>query len=319
MSLRTRRAVIGLTAAALLLAACTAASPSPSASNAASTGAVPSVAASAAGTPVASVPTDELAFAGKLLACVDIPYPPQEFFDASGNPTGSDVDIADEIGHRLGLTPEIVNSFFDTINEALNAGKCDIVVSAQNINADRLKVVDMIPYFQAGQAFVVAKGNPAGIKTELDLCGKKVGAEQGTTEVDYVNGTGDYANSGLDQKCAAASKPAVILTQYSKDSDALLALTAGQVESYFADSPTAGYYTVQQPTQFELSGVTVEVVPEGISIPFAKKGLSAAVAAALKSMMEDGTYASILDKYGLKSYGVDESTVTVQTTHPNGT
>jgi polar amino acid transport system substrate-binding protein len=319
MSPLTRRAGIGLTAATLLLAACTAASPSPSASNATSTGASPSAAASAAATPVASVPTDQLSFPGKLLACIDIPYPPQEFFDASGNPTGSDVDIAMEIGNRLGLAPEIVNSFFDTINEALNAGKCDIVVSAQNINADRLKVVDMIPYFQAGQAFVVAKGNPAGIKTELDLCGKKVAAEQGTTEVDYVNGTGDYAGKGLDQKCAAASKPAVILTQYSKDSDALLALTAGQVESYFADSPTAGYYTVQQPTQFELSGVTVEVVPEGISIPFAKKGLSAAVAAALKSMMEDGTYASILDKYGLKSYGVDESTVTVQTTHPNGT
>ena len=108
------------------------------------------------------------------------------------------------------------------------------------------------------------------------------------------------------------------MTQFSKDTDALLALSAGQVDSYFADSPVAGYYTVQHPDQFELSGVTVEVVPEGISIPFVKKGLSSAVVAALKSMMEDGAYASILDKYGLKSYGVEESTVSVQTTHPNG-
>jgi polar amino acid transport system substrate-binding protein len=212
-----------------------------------------------------------------------------------------------------------VNSFFDTINEALNAGKCDIVISAQNINAERLKAVDMIPYFQAGQAFVVAKGNPAGIKAEMDLCGKKVAAEQGTTEVDYVNGTSDFKGKGLSERCVAAGKAAVTMTQFSKDTDALLALSAGQVDAYFADSPTAGYYTVQHPEQFELSGVSVEVVPEGISIPFAKKGLSAAVMAALKSMMEDGTYASILDKYGLKSYGVDESTVTVQTTHPNGT
>jgi len=318
MPVFARKATIGLVAALVLLAACqSAASPSPSSGGTASSGPSPSQAAVAS--PVASVPTDELAFAGKLLTCIDIPYPPQEFFDANGQPTGSDPDIANEIAKRLGLTSEIANSFFDTINEALNAGKCDIVVSAQNINADRLKVVDMIPYFQAGQAFVVAKGNPAGIKAELDLCGKKVAAEQGTTEVDYVNGTSDFKGKGLSERCVAAGKPAVILTQYSKDSDALLALTAGQVDSYFADSPTAGYYTVKQAAQFELSGVTVEVVPEGISVPFAKKGLSAAVAAALKSMMEDGTYASILDKYGLKSYGVEESTVTVQTTHPAGT
>jgi ABC-type amino acid transport/signal transduction systems, periplasmic component/domain len=246
------------------------------------------------------------------VTCVDIPYPPQEFFDEAGNPTGSDVDIANEIATRLGLTSLIENSFFDTINEALNAGKCDIVVSAQNINADRLKVVDMIPYFQAGQAFVVAKGNPKGIKTELDLCGKKVGAEQGTTEVDYVNGTSDYAGAGLSKKCTDAGKAAVNITEYSKDSDALLALAAGQEDAYFADSPAAGYYTVKQPDQFELTGVTVEVIKEGISVPPAKKGLSAAVVAALKSMMADGTYSDILGKYGLESYGVQESDVAVQ-------
>jgi polar amino acid transport system substrate-binding protein len=321
MSVFTRRVATGSIAALLFLAGCTAASNSPSASAAASVAesVAASVAASVAPTPVATVPTDQLSFAGKLVTCIDIPYPPQEFFDANGNPTGSDVDIANEIAKRLGLNSVIENSIFDTIIEAVNAGKCDIIVSAQNINTDRLKQVDMIPYFQAGQAFVVAKGNPKGIKTELDLCGKKVGAEQGTTEVDYMNGTGpDYKGDGLAKKCADAKKPAVVVTEYTKDSDALLALVAGQEDAYFADSPVAGYYTVQQPTQFELSGVTVGVVPEGISVPYAKKGLSAGVLAALKSMMTDGTYATILDKYGLKSYGVEESTVTVQTTHPAG-
>ena len=307
MSLFTRRVAIGSVAALLFIAGCQAASTSPSAS------ANGSATASVAPSPVATVPTDELSFAGKLVWCIDIPYPPQEFFDAAGIPTGSDVEIANEIAKRLGLTSVIENSIFDTIMEAVNSGKCDIIISAQNINADRLKVVDMIPYFQAGQAFVVAKGNPAGITTELDLCGKKVGAEQGTTEVDYMNGTGkDYAGDGLLKKCTDAGKAAVVVTEYTKDSDALLALAAGQEDAYFADSPVAGYYTVQQPDQFELAGVTVEVVPEGISVPQAKKGLSAAVVAALKSMMADGTYGNILDKYGLKSYGVQESDVAVQ-------
>lgn len=298
MTVFTRRVAIGSIAALLFIAGCQAASNSP--------------AASAGATPVATVPADELSFPGKLVTCIDIPYPPQEFFDEAGNPTGSDVDIANEIAKRLGLASQIENSIFDTIIEAVNAGKCDIIVSAQNINPERLAVVDMIPYFQAGQAFVVAKGNPKGIATDLDLCGKKVGAEQGTTEVDYINGTSDYEGAGLNKKCTDAGKAAVILTEYTKDSDALLALAAGHEDAYFADSPVAGYYTVQQPDQFELSGVTVEVIKEGISVPQAKKGLSAAVVAALKSMMADGTYAEILDKYGLASYGVLESDVAVQ-------
>ena len=39
----------------------------------------------------------------------------------------------------------------------------------------------MIPYFKAGQAFLVDKGNPANLQAQTDLCGKKVAAEAGTT------------------------------------------------------------------------------------------------------------------------------------------
>ena len=287
-------------AAMVFLAACAGTSPSPSASlSAGSTGASPSPSVTP---PVAQVPDDQLIFAGKLVACIDIPYPPQEFFDDQGNPTGSDVDIGAEIASRLGLEYQVENSVFDTIIAALTGGKCDFIISAQNINDERLGQVDMIPYFQAGQAFVVAKGNPDGIKEALDLCGKSVAVESGTTEGDYVKGTGDYAGAGLNKQCADAGKQPVDLQEFQKDSDALLALSGGQVSAYFADSPVAGYYTVQQPDQFELSGVVVEVALEGISVPNDKdhSGLRDGILAAFKSMVQDGKYVEILTKYGLE-------------------
>ena len=268
---------------------------------------------SAAASPVATVPDDQLKFAGKLVVCIDIPYPPQEDFDADGNPIGSDVDIAREIANRLGLEMQVENSVFDTIIAAVTGGKCDIIVSAQNLTAERLQQVNMIPYFIAGQAFVVAKGNPEGISAPLDLCGKSVAAEQGTTEVQYVLGEGDYKGAGLNKQCADAGKDQVDMQQFQKDSDALLALSSGQVVAYFADSPVAGYYTVQQPDQFELSGVTVEEAQEGISVPKDKKGLADAVVAALKSMAADGKYAEILGKYGLEDSAVDESEMKIHT------
>jgi len=248
------------------------------------------------------VPTDQLILAGNLFICSDIPYPPQEFFDAQGNPTGSDIDIGIEIGKRLGLQGHVENTVFDTIIAALTGGKCDIIVSAQNITSDRLKQVDMIPYFQAGQAFVVAKGNPKGINTTDDLCGKSIAAESGTTETDYIKGTGEYKGDGLSKACTDKGKAAIQLKEFQHDSDALLALSAGQVDAYFADSPVAGYYTVQKPDQFQLSGVPpLATAKEGISVAKDKTKLRDAVKAAFLSMVNDGAYTTILKKYGLET------------------
>jgi len=251
---------------------------------------------------VASVPAGQLILPGKLVVCSDLPYPPFEFFDDAGNPTGSDIDIATEIAKRLGLTAQVENSVFDTIIDALTGGKCDIIASDQNITTDRLKQVDMIPHFQAGQSFVVAKGNPKAINTLDDLCGKSVGAETGTTEVQYLNGTGDYKGKGLSAACTAKGKGAIDVKEFTKDTEALSALLGSQVDAYFADSPVAGYYTVQHPDQFELSAIPpLQPIKVGISVAKDKTGLRDAVKAALISMVNDGTYLTILKKYGVET------------------
>ncbi len=101
--------------------------------------------------------------------------------------------------------------------------------------------------------------------------------------------------------CTAKGKAAITAKEFAKDSDALLALQAGQVDAYFADSPVAGYYTVQHPDQFELSPIPpLQPVLEGISVQndAAHKDLEKGVQAALVSMINDGTYLQILKKYG---------------------
>ena len=248
----------------------------------------------------------------KLLICTDFPYPPQEFFDASGNPQGLDVEIGIEIGNRLGLTTVYVNSIFDTIIAAVTAGKCDIIISAQNITADRQKSVSMIPYFQAGQSMVAAKGNPMNINSPMDLCGKSAAAESGTTEADYLQGNGTFKGMGLTQLCTKAGQKAVDVVVTQKDTDALQQLQAGKVAVYFADSPVAAYYTVQHPDQFQLVGQVLAPAVEGISVPCGVADCTSApltplamgVQAALKSMMGDGTYAKILAKWNLASGAV---------------
>jgi len=300
----------------LIAAACTtAATPTPAL--APTTG--PTTTAAATPSPVASptavavVPADQLIFPGELVVCSDLPYPPLEFFDAAGNPTGSDIEIATEIAKRLGLQIKVINSVFDTIILAVNSGKCDIIVSDQNMTPDRIKAVDMIPYFQAGQSFAVAHGNPAGLVTELDLCGKKVGAETGTTEIQYLEGTDAYKDSGgLKKKCTDAGKPAPNAVTYQKDDQAFLALAAKQVDAYFADLPVVAYYVNNQSTQFDVAPIPqLAPIKAGISVPQAKTGLRDAVKAALLSMMSDGTYLQILKKYAVDSGALQASDVVV--------
>lgn len=263
-------------------------------------------------TPIAQLPDGAVTQKGKLLICTDFPYPPQEYFDDSGNPQGLDVEIGTEIANRLGLKAESVNSVFDTIIAAVKGGKCDIIISAQNITADRQKSVSMIPYFSAGQSMVAAKGNPQNINGPMDLCGKSAAAESGTTEADYLQGTGDYKGNGLTQQCTKAGKKAVDVVLTPKDTDALQQLQAGKVAVYFADSPVAAYYTVQHPDQFQVVGQVIQPAVEGISVPCGQDDctkapltpLGQAVQTALKSMMSDGTYGKILAKWNLASGAV---------------
>jgi polar amino acid transport system substrate-binding protein len=305
MSTFMRRAAIVPIASLLLLAACqTNASPSPSAAASEPASAGPSVEASVAPTPVATVPDAELILAGNLFVCIDVPYPPQEAFAPDGTIIGSDADFAAEIAKRLGLEAHFVNTVFTVIIPALDGGKCDVIVSAQNINPDRVKQVDMIPYFKAGQSFVVAKGNPKGITSKDGLCGNTVAVQNGTTELDFLQGTGDYVGAGLSDACVAAGKAAITIKQFDKDNDALLALQAGTADAYFADSPAAGYAVANHASQFDLSGVTLEEAIEGLSVAKNHTHLRDAVKAALLSMMSDGRYADILKTWGLEENGI---------------
>jgi polar amino acid transport system substrate-binding protein len=300
MSLFTRKAMIGLVAALLVLAACQSNnSPSPSAGTSAGTSAGASAsqaAASVAATPVATVPDDQLVLA--------VPYPPQEAFAPDGTIIGSDPDVASEIAKRLGLQAHFVNTVFTVIIPALDGNKCDIIVSAQNINADRLKQVDMIPYFKAGQSVVVAKGNPKGITTKEGLCGNTVAVQNGTTELDFLQGTGDFKGAGLSDACVKAGKKAITIKQFDKDNDALLALQSGTADAYFADSPAAGYAVTNHASQFELSGVTLEVAIEGISVAKNHTKLRDAVKTVLLSMISDGAYGKILTTWGVSDGGL---------------
>ena len=240
---------------------------------------------------------------GTLTVCSDTSYPPQESLDNSNNAVGSDIDLATEIAKRLSLTLSVKSTTFDSIIPALTGGSCDIIISAQTITSARQQQVDMVPYFAAGQSFVVLKGNPSKINTVDDLCGLAVAAEKGTVEADHIGGTGDYdSTTGLSAQCQAKGKKAITLQVFDADTQALLALQAGTVQAHFTDEPVAGYEVVNGQGKFEMvKDLNLERGPEGISVGKNHTGLRDAIVATLNAMMKDGSYLQVLTKWGIQS------------------
>jgi polar amino acid transport system substrate-binding protein len=262
--------------------------------------------------PSGGVPADQLIKAGTLTACSDTSYPPQESLDSSNVAIGSDIDLGKEIAKRLGLTLVVKSTTFDSIIPALQGGSCDIIISAQTITAERQAVVDMVPYFAAGQSFVVAKGNPSGIQSIDDLCGKAVAAEKGTIEADHIAGTGSGydATNSLDANCKTKGKADITLQVFDADTNALAALQAGTVVAHFTDEPVAGYEVVNGGGKFEMvNAMTLERGAEGISVPKSKTVLRDAVKNALLAMLSDGTYSTILGKWGVTSGAITAADV----------
>ena len=284
------------TASALVLAGCAAASPTPTDTAAAS------VDAEAA----ALVPA-EYKDKGVSVAS-DIPYAPMELFDENDNPTGFDYDLSQAIAGKLGITFKFEDQDWDGIIPSLQSGAHDVIMSGMNDTLERQKVLDFVDYFKAGFALVVPKGNPQNIQSLMDLCGKTVAIQTATAQIDLVN--------AQNPVCTGMGMMKIEVLEFPTDGDAQNAIRAGkavagindgQVAAYTAQTAGGGKYfelvtPADPPAGFE-SALT------GIGVLKANTGLRDAIQKALQSLMADGTYTALLEKWNLASFAVTEATV----------
>jgi polar amino acid transport system substrate-binding protein len=240
-------------------------------------------------------PASDLVAAGTLTVGSDISYAPQEYFDPPGSntATGFDIDVAKAISAKLGLTSKPVNGKFDNLIADLGAKKFDILLSAFTITDERKKTVDFVPYFSAGQHFVLAKSSSLHPAKVGDLCGQTVAVQKGTAEEDAVNAANDKSKSG-----PCGSKPIKLLS-YDTDTEALQQLKKGQAAVHFTDSPVANY-EVKQDSTLVVSGGTIAVAPEGIVVRKGDSAMLKAIQDAFKAIEDDGTYDNILSKWNQK-------------------
>lgn len=234
----------------------------------------------------------------------DIPYAPMELFDENDNPTGFDYDLSQAIGSKLGVKFAFNDQDWDGIIPSLQSGTHDIIMSGMNDTEERQEVLDFVDYFSAGFAVVVPAENKEGIKSFADLCGKTVAIQTATAQIDLVN--------AVNPSCAKK----IQVLEFPTDGDAQNAIRAGKASAGVNDGQVAAYtaQTAGEGKYFEVVVPTdapegYQSVPTGIGVLKKNTGLTAAIEAALKSLVADGTYAKLLEKWNLSAFAVTEVTI----------
>lgn len=245
---------------------------------------------------------DEIAESGILRIGTSPNYAPNEYKDDAGEPIGWGIEMVEAIAAKLGLTAEISIAKFDNIIPRIVGGQLDLGESSFTDTAEREKQVDFVNYYTAGIQWASALG------TEVDpnnACGLKV-AVQATTYQDTVELPAKSA------ACVAAGNEPIIPMPYDSQDAAANAVAIGQADAFSADSPVTLYAISRLKDKLQPAGTTFEESPYGFAVT-KDTGMAEAVQAALQSMVDDGSYLTLLEAWGVESGGLDSITINAAT------
>ncbi|MEU4654063.1 ABC transporter substrate-binding protein [Streptomyces sp. NPDC023723] len=242
--------------------------------------------------------------AGTLRVGSSAGAPPSAYFPNGSDqePEGQDIDLTDAVAKVLGITVQRQDASFETILPALESGKYDVGTGNFGVTTERLKTIDFVTYIDDGQGFAVKKGSSTLKKKVTDLtqlCGLTIGTNAGTTFEATLN--------ARKSVCADAGKKPYDVKVYSENGATLTALQQGRIDVIMSTINGLRYQAAQP-----ASGTAFLGEYHRLDVGFAfKKGspLTKAFQAAVDELIEDGTYARILKKWGTSASAIDASRI----------
>lgn len=234
---------------------------------------------------------------GTLTICANLETPPNIYAEADGTPVGVEVEIADAMADVMGLTPVFEPMAFAGLVPALQAKQCDTIISTLYIKPEREEVANFVPYLISGSGVAVSKENPKGITGYDDsLCGVSAVGITGATGADLLQEQSDA--------CVADGKEPIEISLTDKAADALQQVISGQIDAFMDTSELMAFYEQQSDGEFVSVGDTVGKINIGAASLKGNDALHEALLEAFASIVDDGTYASILEKWNFQDLDI---------------
>jgi len=301
-----KRLPMTLVMVAMTLAACGGSSAGPAASSSG-----PSKVASIA----AEVP-DSIKSQAPLQIVTDATYAPNEYIDPdTGAIVGWDIDFGNDICKVMGVVCTFNNAIFDDIIPQLKASSPRYLFSLSSWTPTQKREdggIDFITYYRAGESWVVTTSGPT-VNTAADMCGHTLAVETGTTEESDAWGflgkqVGGTAIAGDKDNCTTAGKQDIKVSSFEKQTDANSALLSKRADIMWVDQPVGDYQVKQNSSKMKLGGKPCSVSPYGIALV---KGspLEKAITDAVKYLMDNGYYTTILSKWGVTDGAITSANV----------
>ncbi len=215
-----------------------------------------------------------------ISVAVEASYAPFEYKDEHQHIIGFDVDLMKAVVEKMNAEPEFHNMPFDDIFPAVGEKKINLGISAIGKTERRSQYVAFSdPYYSLGSYVIVVRPG-SDIHGVEDLKGKMVVVEKGTTNEDKAQTVGAA-------KIVTSDSYEVVFRTVEK----------GQADAAIVDEPGAKYYLEHKGAQLTMAGTIP--TEEQFVIIMAKddKKMQQEVNAALKQVMDDGTYDKLSQKW----------------------
>ena len=214
----------------------------------------------------------------------DAEYPPYGYMDdETGDYTGFDLELAQEVAKRLGLEYKAQPIAWDSKDMELESGNIDCIWNGFTMTGREDDYTWTEPYMANQQVFVVA--NDSDINSQADLAGKIVEVQ-------------------ADSSAEAALKEAPELTATFKEllttadyNTAFMDLEQGAVDAIAMDVIVAGYQIQQRNADFKILDDSLSEEEYGVGFKKGNTELRDKVQSTLEEMAEDGTLQEVSEKW----------------------
>ena len=230
----------------------------------------------------------------------DNTFVPMGFEEKDGNYAGFDIELAQYVSKKLGITVHFQPIDWDMKETELQNGTIDAIWNGYSATDERReKVAFTIPYMQNTQILVVKK--TSGIHSVKDMTGKVLGAQNGSS------GMLDFEEHPEVLKNRVKGGDA---DQYQSVNEAIIDLKNDRIDALLIDRVYADYYLTTEgiadeydtiPSGFESESFAVGVRP-------ADKKLLEALNQAFKELYQEGIFQQISQKW----FGEDVATPEVK-------
>ncbi|MCL2114333.1 MAG: ABC transporter substrate-binding protein [Streptococcaceae bacterium] len=237
---------------------------------------------------------DKVKKAGVLKVALSPDYPPFEFQmikNGKNAIVGSDVDLANAIGKKLGVKVQIESMDFNNVLASLTTGKADIAISGISKTPSREKSVNFSNVYYSSDNYLVVKKSDLNKYTSIsDFKGKKIAAQKGSIQEGIVT----------NQLKGAAE---IALPQIG---DEINEIKGGQVQGAVIEELIAKSYVAANP-DLAISKVTLKMPKDSygsaVALPKGSSELTKVVNSVIKEQLKNGQ----IDKDIQKNYALSEA------------